>query len=114
MSDCLFCKIVEGKIPSTRIHEDEKVIGFKDLRPQADIHLLFIHRRHTKDINDLAKNDPSQLADLFGAIQIYTEKEGLTKDGFRVVTNLGANAGQTVFHTHLHVLAGEPLGHFGR
>lgn len=113
MSDCIFCKLVEGKIPSTKVYEDEKVIGFKDLRPQAAIHQLFIHKKHTKDINELAKTDPAQLADLFNAIRLYTEKDGLTKDGFRVVTNQGSNAGQTVFHTHLHVLAGEPLGHFG-
>jgi histidine triad (HIT) family protein len=113
MSDCIFCKIVEGKIPSTKVYEDEKVIGFKDLRPQAAIHQLFIHKAHTKDINELSKTDPSQLADLFNGIRLYTEKEGLTQNGFRVVTNLGAHAGQTVFHTHLHVLGGEPLGHFG-
>lgn len=113
MSDCIFCKIVEGKIPSTKIYEDEKVVGFKDLRPQAAIHQLFIHKIHTKDINELSKNDPSQLLDLFHAIRLYTEKDGLAKDGFRVVTNQGPNAGQTVFHTHLHVLSGEMLGHFG-
>lgn len=114
MSDCLFCKIVEGSIPSTKVYEDEKVIGFKDLRPQAKIHQLFIHKNHTKNINDLSQNDPSQLADLFHAVRLYTEKEGLTEHGFRVVTNMGAHAGQTVFHTHLHVIGGEPLGHFGK
>lgn len=113
MSDCIFCKIVEGKIPSTKIFENEKVIGFKDLRPQAVIHNLFIHKKHTKNINDLSQNDPSQLAEMFEAMRLYSEQEGLTKDGFRVVTNLGPNAGQTVFHTHFHLLAGEPLGHFG-
>lgn len=113
MSDCIFCKIVEGKIPSTKIFEDENVIGFKDLRPQAKIHQLFIHKKHTRDVNELAKNDAKELSDIFNAIRHYTENEGLTKDGFRVVTNLGPHAGQTVFHTHFHVLAGEPLGHFG-
>ncbi|WP_408097577.1 histidine triad nucleotide-binding protein [Peredibacter sp. HCB2-198] len=113
MSDCIFCKIVKGEIPSTKIFENETVIGFKDLRPQAKIHQLFIHKSHTKDINDLAKNDPKELSDVFNAIRTYTINEGLVKDGFRVVTNLGPNAGQTVFHTHFHVLAGEPLGHFG-
>jgi len=113
MSDCIFCKIVAGTIPSTKIYENECVIGFKDLRPQAKIHQLFIHKEHTKDINDLSKNDPNQLMDLFKAVQLYTEREGLTSNGFRVVTNLGPHAGQTVFHTHLHVLAGEPLSHFG-
>jgi histidine triad (HIT) family protein len=113
MNDCIFCKIVEGKIPSTRIYEDERVIGFKDLRPQAKIHQLFIHKNHTRDINDMALNESSQLVDLFQAIRLYTEDAGLCKEGFRVVTNQGHNAGQTVFHTHFHVLAGEPLGHFG-
>jgi len=113
MSDCIFCKIVEGQIPSTKIYEDEHVIGFKDLRPQAALHQLFIHKKHTKDINDLSQNDPTQLLHLFNAIRAYTEQEGLIKNGFRVVTNLGPDAGQTVFHTHLHLLAGEALGTFG-
>lgn len=113
MSDCIFCKLVEGKIPSNKIFEDEHVIGFKDLHPQAAVHNLFIHKKHTKDINDIAANDPSQLAHLFQAIKHFTEREGLDKSGFRVVTNMGKNAGQTVFHTHLHVLGGEGLGHFG-
>lgn len=113
MNDCIFCKIVKGEIPSTKIFENETVIGFKDLRPQAAIHQLFIHKSHTKDINDLAKNDPQELSDVFNAIRTYTQTEGLDKNGFRVVTNLGPFAGQTVFHTHFHVLAGEPLGHFG-
>lgn len=113
MSDCLFCKLAAGTIPSTKIYEDEYVIGFKDLRPQAAIHQLFIHKNHTKDINELSKTDPSQLWQLFHAIRIYTEKDNLTKNGFRVVTNQGPHAGQTVFHTHLHVLAGEPLSSFG-
>ncbi len=113
MSDCIFCKIIEGKIPSTQIFENANVIGFKDLRPQAAVHQLFIHKRHSNDVNELSKNDPTQLADLFEAMRLYSEEEGLTKDGFRIVTNLGPNAGQTVFHTHFHLLAGEPLGHFG-
>ena len=113
MNDCIFCKIVEGKIPSTKVYEDENVIGFKDLRPQAKIHQLFIHKRHTKDMSDMSLNGPSQFAELFQAIRLYTEEAGLSQEGFRVVTNQGPHAGQTVFHTHFHVLAGEPLGHFG-
>jgi histidine triad (HIT) family protein len=113
MPDCIFCKLVAGSIPSTKVYEDENVLGFKDLRPQASIHQLFIHKKHTRDINDLSKSDPSQLAQLFEAIRLYSEKDGLTKEGFRVVTNMGPNAGQTVFHTHMHILGGEPLGSFG-
>jgi histidine triad (HIT) family protein len=113
MSNCLFCNIVEGKIPSTIVFQNENVIAFNDLHPQATIHVLFIHRLHTRDINDLTQNNPDQLADLFNAIRLYTEKENLTKNGFRIVTNQGPHAGQTVFHTHFHVLAGESLSHFG-
>ena len=113
MSDCIFCKIVEGKIPSTKIFENDDVIGFVDLHPQAKIHQLFIHKNHSHDVNDLMGNNPQELVDIFLAIKNYTIKESLVKDGFRIVTNLGAHAGQTVFHTHFHLLAGGPLGHFG-
>lgn len=113
-ADCIFCKIVDGDIPSTKVFENETVFAFKDLRPQADKHFLFIHKKHTKDINDLMDSEPQQVQDIFQGVREFSEKEGLTKDGFRVVTNLGPFAGQTVFHTHFHVIGGEPLGHFGR
>ncbi len=113
MSDCIFCKIVTGEIPSVKVHDDDKVIGFRDLRPQAEKHFLFIHRKHTKDISDMMTHDPDQIKDIFRAINHFAKLEGLDKNGFRVVTNQGAYAGQTVFHTHLHLLGGEPLGHFG-
>ncbi|MGE3609833.1 MAG: histidine triad nucleotide-binding protein [Bacteriovoracaceae bacterium] len=113
MVDCIFCKIIEGKIPSTKIFENDSVVGFKDLRPQSKEHYLFIHRRHTANINEMADSDPNQLVELFKAISDFTKSDGLIKNGFRVVTNQGPHAGQTVFHTHFHVLGGEPLGHFG-
>jgi histidine triad (HIT) family protein len=111
--DCIFCKIVDGKIPSTKVFENEKVLGFKDLRPNASIHYLFIHKEHTKDVNDMSGSGSNQFADIFAGIKEVTENEKLTEKGFRVVTNSGPNAGQTVFHTHFHVLAGEPLNGFG-
>lgn len=113
MSDCIFCKIIKNEIPSQKIYEDNFVLGFKDLYPQASIHLLFIHKKHTTHINEMA-NDPESLGHVFKAIQHYTIEHKLNEDGFRVVTNMGKNAGQTVFHTHFHVLSGEKLGHFGR
>lgn len=113
MSECLFCKIVRGEIPATKIYEDEKVIGFKDLKPQAAIHQLFIHKSHTKNLNDLVAQDSIQGSEILSAIARYAEQEKLINPGYRVVTNIGPNAGQTVFHTHFHLLAGEPLGHFG-
>ena len=113
MSDCIFCKIVKGEIPSSRVYEDEFVIGFRDLNPQAKEHLLFIHRDHSKDINEITESDPAQLTDVFKAISIYSKSSGLEKTGFRIVTNLGQDGGQTVFHTHFHVLGGEALAGFG-
>lgn len=113
MSDCIFCKIVNGDIPSTRVFENEKVIAFKDLKPQAKLHYLFIHKGHSRDLNDMVARDLSQVQDIFCAIKEFSESEGLTQKGYRIVNNIGPDAGQTVFHTHFHLLAGEPLGHFG-
>lgn len=112
-ADCIFCKIVDGKIPSTKVFENEKVLAFKDLHPSASHHYLFIHKGHTKDVNELAAKEPAQLADIFSAIREVTQNEGLDKSGFRIITNTGPNAGQTVFHTHFHVVGGEPLRGFG-
>jgi histidine triad (HIT) family protein len=113
MSDCLFCKIVKGDIPSTKVFENDSVIGFVDIFPQAKTHLLFIHKKHTADINQMS-SDPESIGQVFQAITSFTKEQGLDQKGFRVVTNTGKHAGQTVFHTHFHVLAGEQLGHFGR
>jgi histidine triad (HIT) family protein len=113
-SSCIFCKIVEGKIPSTKIFESESVLGFKDLQPLAKIHYLFIHKRHSRDMNHMMSMDPTQVSEVYAAIKEVTEKEGLAQQGFRVVNNVGAHGGQTVFHTHFHLLGGEPLGRFGR
>lgn len=112
--DCIFCKIVDGKIPSTRVFENDKVIAFKDLHPLAAKHYLFVHRGHSKDVVDMMSLDPDQIKDVYQAIAEFTKKEGLTDSGFRVVTNLGKHGGQTVFHTHFHVLGGEELGRFGK
>jgi histidine triad (HIT) family protein len=111
---CIFCKIVDGLIPSTKVYENEKIVAFNDLGPQASKHILFIHRSHNQDINEMMNQDPTQVQDIFMAIKEFTHREGLDQKGFRVVTNLGEHAGQTVFHTHFHVLGGEHLGHFGR
>jgi histidine triad (HIT) family protein len=113
-NDCIFCKITDGLIPSTKVYENDKVLAFKDLQPNAKIHYLFIHKHHTPNVNQLAAEQSYQLAELFQAIKEVTEKEGLDQSGFRVVTNQGPHAGQTVFHTHFHVLGGEQLRGFGR
>ncbi len=113
-ADCIFCKIIAGVIPSTKIYENDKVLGFKDLSPHAAKHLLFIHKRHTTNVNQLTETDPQQLTDLFRAMREYTKDSKMDQEGFRIVTNEGSFGGQTVFHTHFHLLGGEPLGRFGK
>jgi len=113
-AECIFCKIVEGEIPSTKVFENDKVFAFKDLQPHASIHYLVIHKNHTKNINDMITTEPSQVIDVFLAIKEISEKERLDQKGFRVVTNMGPHAGQTVFHTHFHLLGGEQLRGFGK
>ncbi len=113
MQDCIFCKIIEGTIPSTKVFENENVIGFVDLHPQAKIHLLFLHKTHTTDVTEMAAN-PANIGQVFQGIAEYTKSKGLDQAGYRVVTNNGKEAGQSVFHTHFHVVGGEHLGRFGR
>ena len=113
MSDCLFCKIIKGDIPSEKVFENETIFGFKDISALAKKHYLFIHKQHTKNINEMTSTQPEQLKDVFSAIHEFTNNAQLEKDGFRIVTNVNANGGQTIFHTHFHVLGGEQLRGFG-
>jgi histidine triad (HIT) family protein len=110
VSDCIFCKIISGDLPCEKVYEDQFVLGFKDLNPLAKIHNLFIHKEHSKNVNEMSSD---QISTVYSAIKKFTEDEGLDESGFRVVTNIGKDGGQTVFHTHFHVLAGERLGGFG-
>lgn len=108
--DCLFCKIFQGQIPSKKAYEDENVFAFHDIAPLAKTHILFIHKKHTANVNGLSTIHVGQV---YTAIKNFTAGTELEKDGFRVVTNTGAHAGQTVFHAHFHVLGGEKLKGFG-
>ena len=104
--DCVFCRIIAGEIPSERVHEDEKVIAFKDLSPQARVHVLVVPRAHLRDVTELAQ-EPALLAHTAKTAQKVAAELG---DGdFRLIFNTGAGAGQTVFHVHAHVLAGGTL-----
>ena len=106
--DCLFCKIVANEIPSERVFENDDVVAFRDIAPQAPTHVLVIPRRHVPDVDTLADEDGSLLSAMFAAVRRVAEHEGLAK-GYRVVTNVGAESGQSVFHLHLHVLGGRPM-----
>lgn len=111
--DTIFSKIIRGEIPADKVYEDDKVLGFKDISPMAKVHLLFIHKTPTRNVNEMVENEPQQLIEIYQAIAKHTQQTGIDKSGFRVVTNVNKDAGQTVFHTHMHVLGGETLGKFG-
>lgn len=113
MSRDLFLKIISGEIPSQKVYEDDFVYAFKDLHPQALEHYLFIAKSHTTNINEMSDDKPEQFAQIFAAIKNFTRTNGLERSGFRVVANTNSDAGQTVFHTHFHVLGGEELSGFG-
>ena len=113
MNNCLFCKILNNEIPSEKVFENNYVLGFKDISPMAKEHYLFVHKKHTEDINQISRDEPDQFEKIFSAINEFSSLGCLAEDGFRVVSNVGGNGGQTVFHTHFHVLGGEPLKGFG-
>jgi histidine triad (HIT) family protein len=109
VEDCIFCKIIAGEIPSNVVLETKDVIVFRDLTPQAPVHLLAIPRQHIATINDLQDTDALQMGNLFLAAKAAAEKEGIAEEGYRTVMNCGEGAGQSVFHVHLHILGGRPL-----
>ena len=113
MNDCLFCKIIRGEIQAKRVFENEKVVGFLDIHPLAKVHVLFIHKYHTANMNELTRHHPEQLVELFSAVAEYSQEHNLEQSGVRLVINIGRDAGQSVFHTHIHLLSGERLGQFG-
>ena len=108
MSDCLFCKIIAGSIPSTKVYEDETVFAFRDIAPQASTHILVIPKAHLSSVNDITAENSAVVAHIFEVIPQIAKAEGLD-GGYRVVSNCGDNAGQTVHHLHFHILGGKAL-----
>jgi histidine triad (HIT) family protein len=107
--DCLFCKILNGDIPADIIYEDEQVIAFNDVNPQAPQHKLIIPRQHIATLNDLHEEHNALLGHMMNIAKKIAEKLNIADDGYRVLMNCNAGAGQTVFHIHLHLLGGRPL-----
>ena len=105
-TDCLFCKFVSGKLDVNLVYETEKVLAFRDINPQAPTHVLIIPRKHISTINDLTNTDREEIGNLYLAAKEVAKEEGFSEDGYRVVMNCNAAAGQTVFHVHLHLLGG--------
>ena len=110
MADCLFCKIALRQIPATIVYEDESVIAIEDINPQAPLHLLIIPKTHIPTLNDLAPQDDALLGEMNRRAAAIARERGYHDRGFRTVFNTNREAGQSVFHIHLHLLAGRPLG----
>jgi histidine triad (HIT) family protein len=110
LSDCLFCKIVEGTIPARKVYEDDSVVAFHDIQPQAPVHLLVIPKKHISTMNEAGPEDETLIGQtVLKAAQIAKEA-GLEHSGYRLVNNCGSDSGQLVFHIHWHILGGEKLG----
>ena len=111
MSECIFCKIITGDIPSTTVFRDEQVTAFRDLNPAAPTHILLVPNRHIDSVNLLANDDEPLIGHLFTTAKQIASQEGIAEDGYRLIINTNAHAGQTVFHIHLHLLGGAPMKH---
>lgn len=108
MNDCLFCKIIAGEIPSTKVYEDEHVYAFRDINPQAPVHVLIVPKEHVCCADAITADNSALIAHVFEAVPKIAKAEGLT-GGYRVINNCGEDGGQTVMHLHFHLIGGEKL-----
>ncbi|MGW8228433.1 MAG: histidine triad nucleotide-binding protein [Gammaproteobacteria bacterium] len=111
MSECLFCKIIAGEIPSESVYEDEQLVVFRDINPKAEVHLLVIPRQHIASLNEVTAEQDALLAHMLRVMPQLAEAQGL-EDGFRAIINTGKGGGQIIFHLHMHLLGGKDLPGF--
>ena len=109
MTDCLFCKIIDGEIPGDIVYENDKVIAFKDINPIAPVHILVIPKEHIATLNDLEEKHTQTMGELFLAAKKIASEKGISESGYRTVFNCNKDAQQTVFHIHLHLIAGRQM-----
>ena len=109
MSDCIFCKIVEGKIPCTKIYEDDQILAFDDIHPMAPVHVIVIPKKHVSTLMDIDTKSSSVANNLINASQKVAQIKGIAAKGFRTVINCNDEGGQIVFHLHMHILGGRKL-----
>ncbi|CDE91039.1 MAG: histidine triad nucleotide-binding protein [Clostridia bacterium] len=110
MEDCLFCKIIKGEIPSTKVYEDDEILAFNDINPAAPIHILVIPKKHIASLAHMEKEDEAIVGKIYGVINKIAEEKGFKESGYRVIVNCGKDAGQEVMHLHFHILAGAKFG----
>lgn len=108
--DCIFCKIINKEIPSNIVYEDEEILAFKDIAPQAPIHIVVIPKKHIEKITQINKEDEKIIGRIYSVINKIAEEQGIADEGFRVIINCGENGGQEVKHIHFHLLGGKKLG----
>jgi histidine triad (HIT) family protein len=109
MSSCIFCRVIEGSIPSRRVHEDERLVAFHDVNPQAPLHVLIVPREHISTVNDLGAHHDALVGEMVRRAALLAAEHGYGERGYRTVLNCNRDAGQSVFHVHLHLLAGRRL-----
>ena len=110
MDNCLFCKIIKGEIPSTKVYEDEKILAFRDIEPQAPEHIIIIPKLHIESANAIDETNSAYVAHIWEKIPHIAKESGIDKDGYRVVNNCGKDGGQTVMHLHFHLMGGRSFG----
>lgn len=109
MSDCIFCKIIKGEIPSKKVYEDDKVLAFHDINPEAPVHVLVVPKEHIESVNGINESNADVVSHIFLTINKIVKDLGIAESGYRVITNTGKDGGQTVSHMHFHVIGGREL-----
>lgn len=109
-NDCIFCKIIKGDIPSSKVYEDEEILAFNDINPAVPIHVLVIPKKHIQSLADMQEGDEKIISKIYKVMNEIAEKQGFKEKGYRVIVNCGKDGGQEVGHLHFHLLAGKQLG----
>jgi histidine triad (HIT) family protein len=107
--DCLFCKIIEGTIPSKKVFENDRILAFHDIQPAAPVHILIIPKKHIPTMNEVTDDDAAVMAELFSVARHIAKEQGIADSGYRLVNNVNADGGQVVYHLHIHLLGGTKL-----
>lgn len=110
MDDCIFCKIIKGEIPSTKVYEDDKVLAFNDINPEAPVHVLIIPKCHIQSVNDINEKNADIISHIFVVINKLVNELGISESGYRIINNAGKDGGQTVPHLHFHLIGKRKLG----
>ncbi len=110
MNDCIFCKIINGDIPSSKVYEDDKIFAFNDISPQTPVHILIVPKEHICCANAITADNADVVAHIFSKVGEIAALAGIKDDGYRIINNCGKNAGQTVFHLHFHLMGGKNMG----